>query len=344
VKRKGSLAKSSKSRGERSSLSAIIARFGAGSRTGFALLDDVRDEKLWLRSDFEHVWLSQESLPSKVKVGDVVGFEVAWLRKKGSVRPFAVTRCSILRLDRVDERKMRLETQRFNSSVAFPYTYLSNVRDAKEALEVVQFTPTTRLTKREIAGRSYCPFCRTERGLRLRAWPIRTTKGEIFNWQMMLDHHHKQHTKGSCRGNIKTVLLRLRGNNQIRRASRVAFERRRPGDCSEREWQHIVEHQGRKCFDCGEKKPLTKGHLIPVAHPNASHNPENIVGQCRSCNSKQNIRIHVEAVRRKLVTAADVREWKDKRERDWSMGDGRLFSNRPPAALYRPARRKSGER
>jgi DNA helicase IV len=46
------------------------------------------------------------------------------------------------------------------------------------------------------------------------------------------------------------------------------------------------------CVDCGTtERKRTIGHLIPVAR-NGTNHPCNLIAQCRSCNSKQHMRIH----------------------------------------------------
>lgn len=63
------------------------------------------------------------------------------------------------------------------------------------------------------------------------------------------------------------------------------------GHFTEAEWKRIVENQHGRCFDCGEERKLTVGHLVPLCK-DGSNWPENIVGQCQRCNSKQGQKLH----------------------------------------------------
>lgn len=79
-------------------------------------------------------------------------------------------------------------------------------------------------------------------------------------------------------------------------AVRVMVHRRRAaykagGHLSAAQWRGICEGQDHKCFDCGEAKPLTIGHIVPLSKGGGNH-AENIIAQCQSCNSKQGRQIH----------------------------------------------------
>lgn len=69
-----------------------------------------------------------------------------------------------------------------------------------------------------------------------------------------------------------------------------------------REWTELLRRHDERCFDCGTKKGVTVGHLVPLVHriPN-SNTIDFIIPQCARCNGKQFVSIHVEAVRRRLI-------------------------------------------
>lgn len=50
------------------------------------------------------------------------------------------------------------------------------------------------------------------------------------------------------------------------------------------EWDAIMKRYKHRCVYCGEKKPLTMDHIIPLSK-GGQHTKENIVPACRSCNS-----------------------------------------------------------
>lgn len=206
-------------------------------------------------------------------------------------------------------------------------TLLKTVRDALAALERVQFTPRSTVTKNEVQSHVYCPFCRARRGVNLTA--IRP-----WNWTLGVDRRGRTHGAKECQGNIEAVLTVLRGRKHHGREMRGHV----PGRCTAKEWKVIVEQQRGKCFDCGRKRKLTKGHLVPIKHPKASHDAVNIIGQCASCNSRQGQAIHVEALARKIVSKLDVKRWADfgRRRPVRSGASAMLPSYGPSRGLYDP--------
>ena len=63
------------------------------------------------------------------------------------------------------------------------------------------------------------------------------------------------------------------------------------GSFTQDEWLAICERQNGKCFDCGQERRMTIGHLVPLCK-GGSNWPSNIVAQCQRCNSSQGQRIH----------------------------------------------------
>jgi 5-methylcytosine-specific restriction endonuclease McrA len=57
------------------------------------------------------------------------------------------------------------------------------------------------------------------------------------------------------------------------------------------EWDDVCERYNYKCIDCGSDGPLTVGHAIPLSL-GGSNWEDNIIPQCKSCNSKQHANIH----------------------------------------------------
>jgi len=50
------------------------------------------------------------------------------------------------------------------------------------------------------------------------------------------------------------------------------------------EWEDIKKHYKYRCVYCGEKKPLTRDHVVPVSKGGA-FTKDNVVPACKSCNS-----------------------------------------------------------
>lgn len=62
------------------------------------------------------------------------------------------------------------------------------------------------------------------------------------------------------------------------------------------EWLEKCALLGNVCFYCGEARPLTVDHKIPIARGGAD-NIENIVPSCARCNSRKNIKTAREFMR-----------------------------------------------
>lgn len=71
----------------------------------------------------------------------------------------------------------------------------------------------------------------------------------------------------------------------MRRSSRVDAARRR-GTHSEADWLAICAAAHNKCLACGQRKKLTKDHVIPVTK-DGSDGADNLQPLCQRCNSKK---------------------------------------------------------
>jgi len=74
------------------------------------------------------------------------------------------------------------------------------------------------------------------------------------------------------------------------KARRYAREKGAEGSHTLLEWQMLKFTHCYKCAICGEKKPLTKDHIIPLSK-GGSDNITNIQPLCRNCNSKKHTKI-----------------------------------------------------
>jgi 5-methylcytosine-specific restriction endonuclease McrA len=59
-----------------------------------------------------------------------------------------------------------------------------------------------------------------------------------------------------------------------------------PSTLTANEWEGIKRQYKYRCVYCGEKKPLTRDHLIPLSKE-GSFVKENVVPACHSCNAKK---------------------------------------------------------
>jgi 5-methylcytosine-specific restriction endonuclease McrA len=78
----------------------------------------------------------------------------------------------------------------------------------------------------------------------------------------------------------------------IGRANKRAVEYGREGRLTVDSALAVYERQGGKCFDCETEDDLSIGHAIPLFHDYSTGGPENLIFQCRKCNSKQHNSIH----------------------------------------------------
>jgi len=79
------------------------------------------------------------------------------------------------------------------------------------------------------------------------------------------------------------------------------------GSFTKAEWDAIVARQRGRCADCGERKPLTVDHIVPVARGGCNF-AFNIQGLCGPCNGRKNDRIT---------------------DQQWSLFDGHRESKKP---------------
>lgn len=72
-----------------------------------------------------------------------------------------------------------------------------------------------------------------------------------------------------------------------RRRSHVSSAR---CDLTEFQWSAIKAAYGNRCAYCGQRKPLTQDHIIPIS-AGGEHTASNIVPACQSCNSSKGPRL-----------------------------------------------------
>ena len=146
----------------------------------------------------------------------------------------------------------------------------------------------------EVIGPARCRVCRTN--LFSYHWPPTKSMPPGYSFS---------HRRSDCKFRLQ-YLSRSIAASLARRGAAVVRAGKKLDAAT---WREITFGQRGRCFDCGRRRLLTKGHLVPLAHRKATHRADNMIGQCQSCNSKQRMKIHVEAIRRGLVTARDVERW-----------------------------------
>ena len=70
------------------------------------------------------------------------------------------------------------------------------------------------------------------------------------------------------------------------KARRYAREKGAAGNHTLKDWEKLKEKCRNRCVHCGEEKPLTKDHIVPLSEGGSDY-INNIQPLCRSCNSKK---------------------------------------------------------
>lgn len=76
------------------------------------------------------------------------------------------------------------------------------------------------------------------------------------------------------------------------KAARYARERGADGSHTLEEWEALKVRHGGKCVGCGERMPLTRDHIVPLAL-GGTHDIENIQPLCRNCNSRKWMKLNI---------------------------------------------------
>jgi len=111
-------------------------------------------------------------------------------------------------------------------------------------------------------------------------------------WQRAYYASNPERYRKAAREWAKRNRDKVRARNKAQRARRRGAKR--SGAYTFQDWQAVMERYGYCCAYCGEKKPLTQDHIIPLSRGGA-HSTSNIVPACSSCNSRKNKRTPEEA-------------------------------------------------
>lgn len=76
-------------------------------------------------------------------------------------------------------------------------------------------------------------------------------------------------------------------HREIKKNSKYRRRGKTVGSFSETEWRELCDKYDNKCLCCGEKKPLTRDHVIPL-DVGGLNVIDNIQPLCRQCNSRKN--------------------------------------------------------
>lgn len=96
---------------------------------------------------------------------------------------------------------------------------------------------------------------------------------------------HREEEHAYRKKYVSENLEKFRGYNNTRRARKRGAALT---DLSHAQWIEIQESQDHRCYYCGKrcKGRLTQDHIIPLSK-GGSHTLHNVIGACKSCNSRK---------------------------------------------------------
>jgi 5-methylcytosine-specific restriction endonuclease McrA len=110
---------------------------------------------------------------------------------------------------------------------------------------------------------------------------------------------------------------RKRAHTPARKTQAVTAKRRRRAahanapvnDLTHAQWLEIQAAQGHRCYYCQKrcKGTLTQDHIVPLSQ-GGSHTLHNVIGACKSCNSRKGTRKPPIPVQTLLLTVAPARQ------------------------------------
>lgn len=154
------------------------------------------------------------------------------------------------------------------------YGVRANCKDCQDkAIKPIRKAQTQRLYQRrkdEILAKQR-EYRRSEAGQANR----RQTKLKYRNQNTEQIRLYQKAYRGAPENRTKLVVHRQR---------REALRRGAEGTYTADEWRALCDHYGNKCLACGEPKPLTVDHVIPLSK-GGSNDISNLQPLCGSCNS-----------------------------------------------------------
>jgi 5-methylcytosine-specific restriction endonuclease McrA len=100
-------------------------------------------------------------------------------------------------------------------------------------------------------------------------------------------HRDAEHTRSVFSRSRAKNHGKILALNHKRRAVSKGIE----GTFSEQEWQTLCKRYGYLCLACGQQKPLTRDHIIPITKEGATNYITNIQPLCGPCNSSKGDRV-----------------------------------------------------
>ncbi|MDD5510884.1 MAG: HNH endonuclease signature motif containing protein [Dehalococcoidales bacterium] len=120
--------------------------------------------------------------------------------------------------------------------------------------------------------------CRAKSNKALKKWKG-SEKGRLWR--------ERYEANGSMRISRKRYDQTTKGKAAVaRKGSKRRAQKKILATLTAKEWADIKKQYKYKCAYCGEKKPLTMDHIIPI-NKGGHHVKENIIPACLRCNAKK---------------------------------------------------------
>ena len=117
----------------------------------------------------------------------------------------------------------------------------------------------------------------------------RSKKKYVDNKERELDRAHKWYAEneGRAKQTRKAYKETHRELYRVCSRNRKSQKRGAPGKHTATEWKELCDRYDNRCLRCGEKKPLTEDHIIPVTVKGTNNYIQNLQPLCQGCNSKK---------------------------------------------------------
>lgn len=132
-----------------------------------------------------------------------------------------------------------------------------------------------------------------QRGYRLSHLEECTARNNLWNEENpeLVAGYKRKYTETHPGANNQSSAAWRRNNPEHKRTltrQRRAKIREAEGSISTEEWGSILKLYGPSCLCCGEIKPLTMDHIVPISC-GGSHTSDNVQPLCLTCNSSKGI-------------------------------------------------------
>lgn len=186
------------------------------------------------------------------------------------------------------ERDARLESREFArltskkitvrsvTIVRCPLVHVSGLKQCTKCLSVKLLSDFPRDRRRVSGIGSHCKDCTA---IRVKRW----------------DQENADRRTARARERYKSrpdVREKSHAQSKLAKYKRKAILKTAVADFTAEQWRQVKAAYKHRCAYCGERKPLTQDHVLPISQ-GGHHTASNIVPACRSCNSSKNARLPV---------------------------------------------------